>query len=355
MFDIEAEFEEYRESRGDNLSIASQEIRDTSIRKFKNFCADIYEDDIEGVIEGLMKNHQAGYMVLKKFKKYELDHDNYISTIKLRTFFIRKHLEKYGIVLNDKAKLKEVFGKIPKHRREGVTHEEVEKLLSYCNHKLKTIILVQISSGMRISEVLSLTKTDVTKKERYEIKIRADKTKTKEERITFISKEAEPYLEVYLNGKEEKLFKYSRTGLATALQRALAKAGLDKRYDHTNQRLISSHSFRAFFISQMGKLEGFFGHSLSGHGHYMAQYDRYSPDELLEKYIEGEQYFQIFNRTNPAKLKRLEEKLKEQQREIDILKEIAQTQREESWITDDDGEEIKRNSPELKVTHPKKS
>jgi len=328
MFDVEKEKSEFNKTRGDSLAPSTQNLRNSAILYFDHFCQEYYQEDLNSIVSKLKKTPEAGYNLIKKYKVTEIARGISPSTIKLRVHFVRKHLARRGITLDDKEKIRDIFGKMPKYQREAVTHENIESLLLCCDYKLRGLILIQSSSGMRVSEMLGLKVGDVTKKERYQIKIRADNTKTKTERITFISKEATPYLEYYLKDKspEEKIFSYSRTGMTSALQSALKKAGLEKRYDHTYHRTISTHSFRAFFITQMGEFEGFFGHALAGHDHYMAQYDRYTPEKLLEKYIEGENNLKIFDRISKKKVVELEKK-------IDLQEEIIQKLQKDNELT----------------------
>jgi len=321
MFDANQKAKAFEETRGSSLSSGTQTNRDQAMKRFEIFAELQYNETLEGLVESIKLNPISVYEALKDFKNYEIKRGVTISTVKLRLYYIRKFFSRAEIDVDDKEKLKEVLGKIPKYRREPVTHSQLELMCNKANHKIKSLILIQSSSGLRVSEMLHLKVKDITKSERYQIKIRAENSKTKTERITFISKEAEPYLEYFIKGKspDDLVFNYSKSSFTSALQRLLSKCELDKKYDHCNVNLISSHSFRAFFITNMGKLEGFFGHSLSGHDHYMANYDRYSPEELLEKYIEGEKFLKIFDRVNERQMKNLEKKLEEQAKTIERL------------------------------------
>ena len=90
------------------------------------------------------------------------------------------------------------------------------------------------------------------------------------------------------------------------------------RYEGKITHKITTHSFRAFFISQFEKTYSGFGHSLSGHSRYMKQYDRFSIGEKIEKYIETEKHLLIYSKPNEstkelselkAKVSRLEQVL----------------------------------------------
>ena len=92
---------------------------------------------------------------------------------------------------------------------------------------------------------------------------------------------------------------------------------------------ITTHSFRAFFISQFEKTYSGFGHVLSGHGKYMKQYERFTIGEKIEKYIETEKYLLIYSKHDESKkelrelktkVSRLEELLSQKGINLDDLK-----------------------------------
>ena len=106
-------------------------------------------------------------------------------------------------------------------------------------------------------------------------------------------------------------------------ERLRKRAGLDMRYEGKLTHKITTHSFRAFFISQFEKTYSGFGHSLSGHGRYLKQYERFTIGEKIEKYIETEKYLLIYSKSEQdsktnrelselqAKVSRLEQLLTE--------------------------------------------
>jgi integrase len=345
LFDIEKEATSFKKNRGSSLAPETKKMKERILKVFEEFCQKKYNESSKQIISKLKSanNFEAGYNLLKSFKEYEetrefktrhkikpkntpIRHGLSLATIKVRCHFVRKYLHINGINLDDKDKIKDIFGKIPKYNREAVTHEEIEKVLLACNHNIRALILIQLSSGMRVGEMLSLRVKDVIKNERYQINIRAEISKTKTERITFVSKEAEPYLEFYIKDKEpeELIFQLSKSGYMKSLSIGVDRAGLEKRYEHSRQRTISSHSFRAFFITQLGKTDNFIGHALAGHDHYMKQYDRYTVNELLEKYMECEFNLQIFNKLNQKKTREMERKIDEQQKNIEKLTKMVE-------------------------------
>ena len=95
-----------------------------------------------------------------------------------------------------------------KHRtiKKAITREEIQKLLRNSPPRLQTAILVAISSGMRLGEIVQLKGSDVMfnvktvdGKAVTQINLRAETTKTRTARTTFLTGEATDALRVYLN------------------------------------------------------------------------------------------------------------------------------------------------------------
>jgi len=321
MFEPEQMEKEFEKNRKSALSKQTQESKFYALRIFREFCAEKYDESIESIVEKLKDYPKSAYQMIADFKERETKRGISTAVTKLRFHYIKVFLKENGIVVDDTTKIKDIFGRIEKHLREPVQHDEIEKILRCCDNHIKAIIMIQATGGLRISEVLQLKAGDFVPGERYQIKIRAETTKTKQERRTFLSKEAEEFVLPFLQGKNKNdlVLSYSRSGVTHHLATAVRKAGVEKKYEHSKHLTITSHSFRAFFITQMGKLEGVFGHVLAGHDHYMKEYDRFTTEELLEKYIEGEENLQIFNRINQKKMRGLEDRLEEQEKTIEVL------------------------------------
>lgn len=307
LFEADEEIKEFEGNESPNLSNSSQESNRFAIKSLQNFCKNIYTEELEDVIPKIESNPKSVYNFIKKYQKHEQKRNVGIRTVKMRLSYIKPFLRRNGIEVDDEQ-VKKCLEKTPKYLRKGVKSEEIAKVVIHCEKMVKAIVMLQATSGMRISEILKLKKGDFERKDRWQINIKAENTKTREQRITYISEEASEYVEPFLEGKsEEKVFDISKSGVVAHLSKAVKRAGLGRKYDHSGCLEITSHSFRAFFITQMGKAEGFFGHAMSGHAHYMKEYDRYSPEEILEKYIEFEDNIKIFNRENNIKDKKISE------------------------------------------------
>lgn len=350
MFEPEKMQKEFETNRKSSLSPSSLETKFFALKFFREFCLEKYGESVEDIIKKIQKCPESVYPLMSDFKERETARGISIRVIKLRFTYIKFYLLEHGVKIDNSSKIKDVFGKTPKYLREPVVHDEICKIIMCSENHVKALIMIQTSSGMRISEVLQLRVGDFEKGERYKIRVRAETTKTKQERITYISEEAEEFVEPFLKGKQvtDRVIPYSKSGMVSHLSKAVRKAGVAKKYEHSKQLTITSHSFRAFFITQMGKLEGFVGHALAGHGHYMSEYDRYTPEDKLEKYIEGEINLKIFNRVNHKQMKNLERQLHEQSSRIEHLQEVLETRKEEEGFSKEELGEIKKNH--LKLT-----
>jgi hypothetical protein len=131
--------------------------------------------------------------------------------------------------------------------------------------------------------------------QRLKISVRAKYTKTKQERITFISKEAEAYVRHILDrmspdklvfGTNEEPFQAMQNE-ETYFLRLRQKAGFDEKYDSGVSK-VTIHALRSYFITKCEKIHEGFGHALAGHDRYMKEYERFSDQELLGFYLKAE-------------------------------------------------------------------
>jgi len=155
------------------------------------------------------------------------------------------------------------------------TKEQLKTICEHADIRVKTMVLVLSSSGMRIGEALKLEPKDINfGKTPTMITLRATKNKTT--RITFISNEATERLKDWLkvrddylkraikhtptnpltkekiikDGNDTRIFPFSEYTFREAYMRVLNKAGLDIR--DTNDRFIYHiHVMRKYFKSNL--------------------------------------------------------------------------------------------------------
>jgi integrase len=170
---------------------------------------------------------------------------------------------------------------------------------------------------MRIGEALSIRKSDLDFfGERIIVRIRAETTKTKQARTTFLSKECTEKLNTYVKTlKDDDLVFTDAKGKdpdtleQNALRSALIRLNLDQKYSTNGFCKITSHSFRAYFFTAAARKHGEnYAHKLTGHGGYLMQYDRMTDEEKMKMYIELEPDLVVFEQTrNELEIKRLKE------------------------------------------------
>lgn len=208
------------------------------------------------------RNYEQDMIQFAQFKKGRA------RTIQGNISIIRTFLKYNGINNFDK---KAIDRKIPKNyakgEREELDLEKIGSILSHSSVPLKAIILIAISSGMRISEILNMEFKDIHEVPNYNfycVQIHGDLAeKTGHAKTTFISGEAynmilewnkvrEEYLKRnrYLRPtieRTDKIFPMVRGNASKMLVRALDKAGLLRKSDNVGRYTVSIHHFREFF------------------------------------------------------------------------------------------------------------
>ena len=216
----------------------------------------------------------------------EWSKDKTPSTVKSYFGFVRDWLKVNGIKttyedIKDFVK----FHKPLKERRVAITESEIKSLLKYSNQKSKSLILFLVSSGARIDcEVLRLQVRHIQKiNGMYMLNIPAVIAKSREERITFITKQCYDLMDLGSRNPDEYIFDFTYQNANKYLKSMRQKAELESRYQ-TNVHHITLHTFRSFFITKANKVEDGFGHALAGHGKYMKSYERWSDEEMADLY-----------------------------------------------------------------------
>jgi integrase len=211
------------------------------------------------------------------------------------------------------------------------------RLLHNAPAKLQTAILVATSSGMRVGELVQIKISDVDFNSKpTRIRIRAEITKTREARETYLTNEAiislKDYLKRYFGwedgqsnesirdraifGRTSQIVKSftRKTGrkshpyltsvncLDQTLKRALRKIPELDRKNENSRSLIHFHSFRKFFRTTVSNAVGRdYAEALMGHGFYLDTYYTLAEDKKREMYLQAEPYLTISDFTNVEK------------------------------------------------------
>ena len=250
----------------------------------------------------------------------KLKNDNKSHSLSNLIFCTVKHFYFMNDIRINKEKISKFLGESGrKNTDRGYTHEEIKKILDVADLRMKSVILLMASTGMRIGAISDLKLKHLEEidkqKEIYKITVYE---KSKEEYYTFCSHECYSIIKSYLDFRKksgeilekesylireqfdindfEQIRKKSRKiALSTIKMNVhllLRKAGLreiNHNYNYGDRNLIPmSHGFRKFWMNQAvkSKMNPEARELLLGHKIGLASaYYRPSEDDLLDAYL----------------------------------------------------------------------
>jgi len=226
------------------------------------------------------------------------------------SFLLDKHIE---LSQSDQRRIK-----IRSPRKTIVAEEEIftrdhlRKILPIMTPRDRSLVLVLLSSGGRIGEVMQLRMKDVDLDSTpASVHFRRETTKTKKARSSFLTQEAvdavhgwllvrDQYLQASINKNrglvavgrardkdpdDDRLFPFHRTSFDTAWARALERAGLDRRCELTGRHTLHPHGLRTAFRTWLGAAAGpDVAEVLMGHEGYLTTYRKYTEEDLRGAY-----------------------------------------------------------------------
>jgi len=279
-----------------------------TLRHFDEFINLNYKDKNENDILLELKQYQDRpelVMFLNNFIQFLQQKKLGARSIQIYMMFLKSYLRSQGIRLhNDDLKHSLSYPKVIKERRKPLTRQVIAVLLEKSSLVYVCLYLTLGSGGMRLAEALQLRWVDIDfKSTPTMIRLRAFTTKTREERITFVSQECTNKL-LELKKKTNPtldslvFFKtyneISTINVESAFNALRKRCGITERYDNGFHH-VRLHAFRSFFISQCERINEGLGHALSGHAKYMKEYEQYTEDELREFYLKVEPDLTISN------------------------------------------------------------
>lgn len=278
-------------------STGSKNAYFSGLRHLNNFiCYNYSNYDCETILQPLLKNKINIYDFFERFISYLLETRIGISSksISLYVTALKSYFAYYDIdVITSKFKRKVRMPKIYREDEEPIDGSDFRKLLLSCNNRrLKTLILVLASGGMRVGEALACRNIDLDFTELpAKVHIRKEYSKTRVARDVYISKEATSYLKQWLDWKyknPDRVRKFNPEDLVFTVYKSKNPLGLYTKIWHefdkllkivnmdekkeggiNNRKKITLHSFRRFvktvLSNQVGQdySEWFLGHSKS--------------------------------------------------------------------------------------------
>ena len=304
-------------SKIESQSEGSQNGVFLSINNFESYC--MQEHGKANIIPEMLKaTEDEVYDTLQKWISYmnntptkrtgkSLDP----STVKMYFSRVNVYLRYMGIKLHaEDVKAELTFKRVSQEEKYPLQLDDIQKILDNIYFPMKVQLLCQLSSLMRIGEIVQLRKKHlILDKQNIIVKIPSAIAKLKKARTTIFSKEASTMLRPKLRGLSDNdlVFGSSEKAIIAeqnsgqTLRRLLKKIGLDMKNSKGNNE-INTHSFRAYGITKLTRHDEAFAKKLAGQKGYLDQYDRMNDDEKLVRYQEFE-YELTIDQTKKQKVK----------------------------------------------------
>jgi len=230
----------------------------SSINNFENFCMERYGK--ADIIDNLKENSD---MEILDFIQSWIDWNDKLNPSTVLNMFsrIKKYLHHRGIKLHPQDIKEELeFKRAAQEELYPLSLENIQSIIKEMRHKNQVQFICQLSSLMRIGEMVQLKKKHlILEHKNIIVKLPASITKFSKGRTTFFSKEASKLLRPILKelGDNELIFatnpnvRHAEINAEQNLSRVLDKIGLDQRYESNGRYKINTHSFRAYGITQL--------------------------------------------------------------------------------------------------------
>jgi len=333
----------------------------TGLNQFTKFLEQSYQCTVDDLVARIKSGDLDIYRILKEFVIYLDKIGKKPASIKVWVGAAKGYLRFLGIkIYSEDFKQMVKLPKKVKHREEPLTKEILLRLLHNLPAKLQTVVLLATASGMRIGEIVQLKISDIDFNSKpTRIKIRAEITKTKEARETYLTTEATISLKDYLkrffgwienesNGSLEDQVIFGRKALvrreeddskpSTKIRKSdsqlkstpvlVAASVLSvslkshiknipelSRLNENGRFMIHFHAFRKFFRTVVGDATNRdYAEALMGHHFYMDTYYNLPEGKRRETYLKAEPYLTI---SDFARIEKDLSKITEKQNEIE--------------------------------------
>jgi integrase len=348
------------------------------LRKFEVFVSKHYGLDIDEIIKRIIRNKADVYNVLSNYTRYlkETINNRSISpiTLKNHTITIKNFLEYCDIDISPrKFKLKVRLPKVIRKNKEALSKEDVVDILNACSDiRLKTYVMLLAAGGFRAVEALSTRIKDLDLESKpARVFVRGEYTKTKTDRVVFLTEELAQQLRSWLSYKyrkrrvcykvekehkdSEKTISEYRTpdrkendlvfavyqntrmpnpdgiydDIAKSFAKTLDRMGKGEREDgNEGRRQITLHSFRRFVKTTISDL-GYADFSEWFIGHAGSSYWTKKDSEKAEIFCKIEPYLTFLN------VHQLERQGADIQTKVEELEQLNQSMRDRDKMKDD--------------------
>jgi integrase len=349
------------------------------LKKFGMFISTYYDRlSVDNIVVQIKKNTIDVYNILGKYVLYLKHCNNSISPNSLKNHIItvKNFFEYSDIDISPrKFKLKVKLPKIIRKNQQGLSKEDVVDILNACSDiRLKTYVMFLAAGGFRAVEALSVRIKDLDLDSKpATVFLRGEYTKTKADRVVFLTEELTEQLKSWLTYKyRERRICHSLTDnkdnvdrrktiteyrtpdknendlifavyqnkkmpnpgyiyedMAKSFARTLDRMGKGQREEgNENRRQITLHSFRRFVKTTISDL-GYADYSEYFIGHSGSTYWRKKDSEKADIFCKIEHYLTFLN------VHQLERQGADIQSKVEELEQLNQSMRDRDKMKDD--------------------
>jgi integrase len=355
-----------------SLSTAKEYL--ARLNNYKIFLAKKYDGlTVDDLVSRIKEGTQDSYDILSEYSAYLRNYGISISTLKERVVTVKNFLEYHDVDISPrKFKLKVKLPKAIRKNKEALSKEDIIDILNACsNIRLKTYVMFLAAGGFRAAEALSIRIKDLDiESSPAKVFVRGEYTKTKTDRVVFLTNEVAQQLKSWLDYKyrtrrvcytDEQKERGGKTiteyrtpnkndtdlifavyqfktkpyfislynDFGKSFAKTLDRIGKGTREDgNERRRQITFHSFRRFVKTTISDL-GYADYSEYFIGHSGSTYWRKKDLEKAEIFRKIEPYLTFLN------VHQLERQGADIQSKVDELEELNQSLRTRDKMKDD--------------------
>jgi integrase len=344
------------------------------LNNFKLFVDAKYDyTTLDSLIVKIKEGTEDVYSLLSRYAAYLTENNIKTLTLKQRIITAKNFLEYHDVDISPrKFKLKVKLPRDVRKNKEALSKEDVTKILNACSDiRLKTYVMLLAATGMRAQEALSIRIKDIEMEQKSipaRVLVRGEYTKTRTDRIVFLTNELAQQLKLWLDYKYRtrrvshklhvnaitKTTTETRTpsrvdtdlvfavyqsknvpntlylyyDLVRSFATTLDRMGKGAREDSNRRRQITLHSFRRFVKTTISDL-GYADYSEYFIGHSGSTYWRKKESEKAEIFRKIEPYLTFLN------VHQLERQGADIQSKVEELEELNQSLRQRDKVKDD--------------------
>ena len=175
------------------------------LTSFQDFITNSYNATLNDIIKRINQGLENPYDTLSGYVAYlQTSYNISTHTLKTRIITAKNFLEYYDVDISPrKFKLNVKMPKVVRQSKEAVSKEDIIEILNACSDiKLKTYVMFLAATGMRATEALSVRIKDLELKSApAKLFVRGEYTKTKTDRVVFLTQEITKQIASWLNHK----------------------------------------------------------------------------------------------------------------------------------------------------------